>query len=123
MSNLIAIVSKTGKCLCKGCPLFLSDQYDSCPVSRSTENLSLIGEALPKYDVDDMSTDMWCNFNYCGIDTGDTDNIKNNPGYRIKGFNDHSMWFPESIVEPIKKEKQKIKRKTRSLLARLGTKT
>lgn len=124
MSDLIKIKSKTGECLCKDCPLFLSDQYNSCPVSSNTENINLIGEASPNYsDAGEPNERMWCNFNYCGIDTGSTDNIKSNPGYKVKGINDRTMWFPESIVKPIKEEKQKIARKTRSLLARLGTRT
>lgn len=123
MTKLIKVVSKTGECLCKGCPLFLEDKYSSCPVSSNNENLNLIGEAFSNYDsTGDPDNRIWCDFKYCGISTVSTDTIKDSPGYRVKGLHGRTMWFPESIVEPIVKEKQKIVRKARSLLARLGTK-
>lgn len=122
MSKLVEIKSRTGKCLCHGCPIFIEDKFSSCPISGNTDNSTLKGEKLNKYKRGEQHEHMWCDFKYCGISTVSEDEIKNNPGYRIMEPNNRTMWIPQSIVISIPKEKKGRAIKSRSKLAWLATK-
>lgn len=116
MSKLVEITSKTGKCLCKGCPIFTTDAYASCPISENIENITLHGEKLPEYEQGNINQHMWCDFKYCRINTKGEEEIKNNTGYRVTGPNGRTMWVPGSIVTIVVPKKREINKQLNQIL-------
>ena len=117
MSDLIKIISKNGKCLCKGCNLFERDTSTCCPIADNKENTELEGELFPSFTCTSGDT-TWCKFKHCNMIVGEQNNIFNSPGYRVEGKvygNTNYMWIPESIVM-IKISEPKFKKNENRIL-------